>query len=116
MAHGSDVQSIETTATYDPETGMFDLHSPNLGSTKWWPAALGRTATHSIIHARLIIPDPDRKGENLDKGVKPFLVQLRDLETHENLPGIETGDVGFAVRVICPLAAPISPHPTRKKS
>ena len=34
-------------------------------------AALGRTATHAIIHARLILPG------STDLGVKPFLVQLR---------------------------------------
>jgi alkylation response protein AidB-like acyl-CoA dehydrogenase len=87
MAHGSDVRSLETTATYDVHTETFDLHSPTLGSTKWWPAALGRTATHAIIHARLVV-----RGKFI--GVKPFFVQLRDLETHENVPGVESGDIG----------------------
>lgn len=96
IAHGSDVRSLETEAKYDPETRTFDLHSPTIGSTKWWPASLGRTATHAIIHARLLLPNRRAQGsssktEYSDFGVKPFFVQLRDLETHENLPGKSSG-------------------------
>lgn len=29
-----------------------------------------------------------------DQGVQPFLIQIRDLETHKPLPGIEVGDCG----------------------
>ena len=29
-----------------------------------------------------------------DYGVQPFIVQIRDRETHEPLPGIEVGDIG----------------------
>ena len=30
----------------------------------------------------------------VDYGVQPFIVPIRDLETHECLPGIEIGDMG----------------------
>eukprot|EP00729_Bicosta_minor_P007010 gene7010-26127_t len=96
MGHGSDVAGLETTATFVLETGEFELNSPTLTSTKWWPAALGRTATHAVVHCRVRVPA--RKGISngvyKDFGPKPFLVQLRDLSTHVNLPGIETGDIG----------------------
>ena len=29
-----------------------------------------------------------------DYGVQPFIVQIRDRETHEPLPGVEVGDIG----------------------
>ena len=109
MAHGSDVQGLQTTARYNPATGTFVLDSPTLGSTKWWPAALGRTATHAIVHARLLVPvDPAAPGSAAgaagaavkDVGVKAFLVQLRDMDTHCNLPGIETGDIGATLGLV----------------
>lgn len=34
-------------------------------------------------------------GEN--HGVQPFIVKLRDLETHESLNGITVGDIGNKV-------------------
>ena len=37
MGHGSDVAGLETTATYIVETEEFELDSPTLTSTKWWP-------------------------------------------------------------------------------
>ena len=37
LGHGTFVRGLETTATYDPETEHFIIHSPTLTSTKWWP-------------------------------------------------------------------------------
>jgi hypothetical protein len=36
LGHGSNVRALETTATYDPHTQTFDLHSPTLTSLKVW--------------------------------------------------------------------------------
>ena len=36
LGHGTFVRGLETTATYDPVTEQFILHSPTLTSTKWW--------------------------------------------------------------------------------
>jgi len=87
MAHGSDVRSLETTATLDLNTDEFVINTPTLTSTKWWPGELGLVANHVICMAQLII-----KGKNY--GVHGFLVQIRDLETNKTLPGIEAGDIG----------------------
>ncbi|CAM9486736.1 unnamed protein product, partial [Chrysoparadoxa australica] len=87
LGHGSNVRALETTATFDIKSGCFMLHSPTLTSTKWWPGGLGKTATHCILMARLIT-----KGK--DHGVQPFFIQIRDLATHEPLPGITIGDIG----------------------
>jgi acyl-CoA oxidase len=34
MGHGSNVQGLETTATFDPKTDEFIIHSPTLTSSK----------------------------------------------------------------------------------
>jgi len=90
LGHGSDVRSLETTATFDQETDEFVIHSPTLTSTKFWPGELGVVANHLICFAQLIL-----NGEK--KGVYGFIVPIRDIETHQVLPGIEVGDVGEKV-------------------
>ncbi|RIB24523.1 acyl-CoA dehydrogenase/oxidase [Gigaspora rosea] len=87
LGHGSNVQGLETTATYIPETDEFEIHTPHLTAAKWWAGGLGRTANHSVVMARLIT-------NGQDKGPHPFIVQIRDLTTHEPLPGITIGDIG----------------------
>lgn len=87
LGHGSNVQGLETTATFDPQTDEFIIHSPTLTSSKWWPGGLGKIATHAIVYARLIT-------EGKDHGVHGFIVQLRSLEDHKPLPGITVGDIG----------------------
>jgi acyl-CoA oxidase len=42
LGHGTFVRGLETTATYDPETEHFIIHSPTLTSTKWWPGGTAR--------------------------------------------------------------------------
>ena len=87
LGHGSFLRGLETTATYLPDTEEFDIHSPSITSTKWWIGAAGQTATHSAVYARLII-----NGE--DKGVHVFIVQIRDMETHNPMRGVSVGDCG----------------------
>ncbi|KAK4520271.1 uncharacterized protein ATC70_008404 [Mucor velutinosus] len=87
LGHGSNVQGLETTATYIPETNEFELHSPTLTSAKWWIGGLGKAANHAIVMARLIT-------DGKDLGPHPFCVQIRSLEDHTPLPGITVGDIG----------------------
>jgi len=87
LGHGSNVRGLETTATYIPSTDEFEIHSPTLTSMKWWPGALARTANFGVVYARLLL-----KGK--DYGVHNFMVQLRDLETHDAMPGVTLGDIG----------------------
>ncbi|KAG6872455.1 hypothetical protein C0995_009615, partial [Termitomyces sp. Mi166 len=88
LGHGTNVSQLETTATYIPETREFEIHSPSLTSTKWWVGALGKTATHGVVQAKLILPGGKDVGPHL------FFVQLRSLEDHRTLPGRITGDIG----------------------
>lgn len=87
LGHGSDVASLETTATLDKATDEFVINSATPTSTKMWPGDLGRFTTHAVVHARLIV-------DGKFHGVHPFLVQLRDLETFRHLKGVKTGDLG----------------------
>ena len=42
LGHGTFVRGLETTATYDPSSQQFVIHSPTLSSTKWWPGGASR--------------------------------------------------------------------------
>mmetsp|Transcript_28734 Transcript_28734/g.51136 ORF Transcript_28734/g.51136 Transcript_28734/m.51136 type:complete len:644 (-) Transcript_28734:26-1957(-) len=87
LGHGSNVRGLETTAEFDIATQEFIINTPTITATKFWPGSLGTFANHGVVFANLIV-----KGKNL--GIHPFLVQIRDLTTHQALPGIEVGDIG----------------------
>ncbi|KAJ7589583.1 peroxisomal oxidase [Mycena floridula] len=88
LGHGTNVAALETTATYLPKTREFEIHSPTLTSTKWWVGGLGKTATHGVVQAKLILPD------GKDMGPHMFFIQLRSMDDHKLLPGITAGDIG----------------------
>lgn len=94
LGHGSNVQGIETTATWDQESKEFVLHSPTLTASKWWNGTLGRTANHAVVVAQLMLPDPAGGREFKSFGPHPFIVQVRDMKTHKPLDGIVVGDIG----------------------
>lgn len=84
--HGSDVASVGTTATYDPETEEFVIHTPFRGA---WKDYLGNAALHgkaASVFAQLIT-------NGVNYGVHCFFVPLRD-EQGEFLPGIGGEDDG----------------------
>lgn len=87
LAHGSDVQNLETEAVYDEKTDELVINNKTVSSYKWWPGELGHLANIAIVYAKTIVND-----KNL--GVLPILVELRDYETHKVLPGVEVGDIG----------------------
>lgn len=87
LGHGSDVQSLETESVYDERTKEFVLHTPSVSSMKWWPGELSNLSNIAIVFAKTIV-----KGRKI--GVFPFIVQIRDMQTHKPLSGIEIGDIG----------------------
>ena len=87
LGHGSNVQGLETTCTYDDATQEFVVHSPSMTAAKWWIGGLGRTADHAVVMAQLIV-----KGKR--RGPHPIIVQIRDIQTREPLPGRIIGDIG----------------------
>ncbi|XP_062098888.1 acyl-coenzyme A oxidase, peroxisomal [Humulus lupulus] len=96
LHHGSNVQGLQTTATFDPFTDEFIINTPNDGAIKWW---IGNAAVHgkfASVFAKLMLPTHDSKGVS-DMGVHAFIVPIRDLKTHQTLPGIEIHDCGHKV-------------------
>lgn len=87
LAHGSDVQSLQTEAIYDERKDVFVLNNPSVGSYKWWPGELGHIGNVAVVYAKTIV-----KGKNI--GVLPFMVKIRDLQTHKVCKGVNVGDVG----------------------
>ena len=86
IGHGSNVRDIETTATYDPATGEFDLHSPTFTSGKNY---IGNAAVHGRIAT--VFAQLRTRGE--PHGVHAFVVPIRDGQGNP-LPGIRTEDNG----------------------
>lgn len=87
MGHGTNLSKLETTATYDPSTEEFLLHTPTISGAKWWPGSLGKFCNHAIVVANLYTKDKC-------EGPHPFFVQIRNSETHEALGNIKLGDIG----------------------
>lgn len=87
LSHGTDVQGLKTVATFDSSTKDFILHSPDLDSMKWWPGDIAQFSNYIIVYAKLIV-------DGNSYGSQPFFIQIRDLDTHKILPGIEIGDIG----------------------
>jgi acyl-CoA oxidase len=98
LGHGSNVQGIELQARWDSRTGGFILHSPTLTACKWWNGSLGRTANYAIVVAQLLLPGPGVNAQDepayVSHGPHPFVVQVRDLKTHQPLDGVLIGDIG----------------------
>lgn len=93
LGHGSNVQGLETTATYNASTQSFTLQSPGLSSAKWWIGGLGRSADHAVVMAQLITPD-GKDGKLVHRGPHAFFVPIRDVKTREPLPGRTIMDIG----------------------
>lgn len=93
LGHGSNVRGIELTATWDHQTKEFILHSATLTASKWWNGTLGRTATHAVVVAQLIIPSQS-SSQPARCGPRPFIVQVRDMKTHQPPKSIVVGDIG----------------------
>ena len=89
--HGSDVQNLEVTATYDPATQEFVVHSPTPSSRKDYIGNAAAHATMAAVFAQLETPKADGSIER--HGVHCFLVPLRDSKGRD-LPGVTTSDCG----------------------
>ncbi len=89
--HGSDVQSLETTATYDTETEEFVIHSETPTARKDYIGGAAESATIAAVFAQLITTED---GKPVNHGVHCVLVPIRDAEGND-LPGVTTSDCQY---------------------
>ena len=89
--HGSDVQSLETTATYDAETEEFVIDSPTPTARKDYIGGAAETATMASVFAQLITTED---GKPVNHGVHCVLVPIRDADGND-LPGVTTSDCDY---------------------
>jgi acyl-CoA oxidase len=84
--HGSNVQALGTTATYDPVTSEFVVVTPDESSRKDY---IGNAADHgrlAVVFAQLVIG-------GASQGVHAFVVPIRD-EAGTPVPGVRIEDCG----------------------
>lgn len=86
IGHGSDVASIGTTATYDPDSQEFSINTPFKAA---WKEYLGNAGLHgkaAVVFAQLITA-------GVNHGVHAFYVDIRD--GNGFLPGVGGEDDGL---------------------
>lgn len=87
--HGSNVRSLETTASYDRERQEFVIHTPNLAARKDY---IGNAA----LHGRMATVFAQLQIDSQHFGVHAFLVPIRD-ENGAAMPGVHIEDCGEKV-------------------
>jgi acyl-CoA oxidase len=89
--HGSDVQCLETTATYDAAAQEFVIDSPTRTSRKDYIGGAAETATLAAVFAQLITTED---GKDVNHGVHCLVVPIRD-DKGNDLPGVTTSDCHY---------------------
>jgi acyl-CoA oxidase len=84
--HGSDVQSLGTTATYDPQSQEFVVHTPDDIARKDYIGNAARDGRMAVVFAQLVTGGEGR-------GVHALLVPIRD-ESGRTCPGVRIEDCG----------------------
>jgi acyl-CoA oxidase len=74
--HGSDVQSIHTTATYDAETDEFVVNTPHEDAVKDYIGNAARDGRMAVVFAQLVTGSASQETQN--HGVHALLVPIRD--------------------------------------
>jgi acyl-CoA oxidase len=88
VGHGSNTKQIRTTATYDPFTQEFVIHTPDFQAAKCWIGNLGKTCTYALLFAQLCTAD------GTCHGLHGFVTPVRDPKTLLPYPGIILGELG----------------------
>jgi len=86
VGHGSNVQALETTATYDDSTHELIIDTPTESATKTYIGNAALDARIAVVFAQLVT-------SGREHGVHAVLVPIRD-EHGKPLPGVTIGDNG----------------------
>ena len=84
--HGSNVQQVETTATYEPDADELVVHSPTPSAAKEYIGNAARDGRIAVVFAQLDVGGRRR-------GVHAVLVPIRD-ESGDPCPGVTISDDG----------------------
>ena len=84
--HGSDVQQLRTTCTYDPATETFDLHTPHQAARKDYIGNAAKDGRMAVVFAQLITGGTNH-------GVHAWLVPIRN-DDGTPCTGVTIGDDG----------------------
>ncbi|NUT95349.1 MAG: acyl-CoA oxidase [Saccharothrix sp.] len=84
--HGSDVQHLRTTATHDPETDEFVVHTPDALARKDYIGNAARDGRMAVVFAQLV-------SGGSEHGVHALMVPIRGA-SGEALPGVRIEDCG----------------------
>merc|ERR1711970_1640207 len=87
LGYGNNAVEMETTATYDPETKEFIVHTPHPLAQKYWITNGAVHAKHVVVMAQLLV---DGKNE----GIHAILVRMRDNDL-KTMPGVTIEDMGY---------------------
>ncbi|MCD2262748.1 acyl-CoA dehydrogenase family protein [Dietzia aurantiaca] len=90
IGQGSDVQNLETTATFDADTGEFVVNTPTPSAEKAYIGNAARDGRLAAVFAQLITVE---NGEELRHGVHCLLVPIRD-DAGDVMPGVTITDHG----------------------
>lgn len=85
--HGSDVANVRTTATFDPATDEFVIHTPEPSARKEYIGNAAVDGHAAVVFAQLIVG-------GTSEGVHAFFVPIRD-DDGKSMPGITIEDCGL---------------------
>ena len=99
--HGSNVQALRTTATYDPDTEEFVVHTPDDDARKDYIGGAARDGRLAAVFAQLVVGGEPRGVHALlvpirgEDGVVLDGVRIEDCGAKLGLDGVDNGRIWF---------------------